>query len=207
MTNIDGSNQVRLTNDPAGDTNPTWSPVSDEVAFVSNRFGNSNIFIVNTLNLQVSTMTESTEPDYAPAWSPDGQWIAYKTLESGELSQLYVINRNDLSNQIKLTQGPSDFSSPVWSPNGQQIAATAKQSGGYGVNIFNVFSDEGTIQLFSQGVEPHGIAIWSPEGARLVFQAQTGGEMELYVATVPTNEFIRLTSTVAYEGEPIWVGQ
>jgi len=203
MANADGSNQVRLTNDPAGDSNPVWSPVSDEIAFVSNRFGNSDIILV-TPNGQISPLTTSSVPDSTPAWSPDGSMIAYKTLD-GELSNLCVINRDGL-NQHCLTQGPSEYSSPVWSPDGLSIAATAKQSLGYGIDIFNV-SDGNVTHLFSQGIDPLGTPSWSPEGVRLVFQAKSEGDMELYTVTVPTDEFTRITSIVAYDGEPAWTKQ
>ena len=78
MANADGSNQIRLTNDPAGDNSPAWSPKTNEIAFVSNRFGNADILLVN-LNGNISTLTTNSAPDSAPAWSPDGSMIAFKT--------------------------------------------------------------------------------------------------------------------------------
>jgi len=205
VTNIDGSNQVRLTNDPAGDTNPVWSPVSDEIAFSSTRFGNSDILLL-TPNGAINTLTTSIAADNAPAWSPDGSTIAYRSLTSGELSDLCIVNRDGLDQKC-LTKGPSEYSAPVWSPTGRQFAVSAKQSGGYGISIFDVDNPENVTQLFSQDVEPRGTPFWSPEGARLVFQAKTGGDMELYIVTVPTNEFVRLTTTIDYEGEPAWTSQ
>jgi len=86
------------------------------------------------------------------------------------------------------------------------VAARARQSAGYGIDVFNIL--DGTKQeLFLAGVEPLGDLVWSPEGARLAFQAQAGGDMELYVAVVRTNEFARLTSIIAYDGEPAWTNQ
>jgi Tol biopolymer transport system component len=86
MVNADGSNPIRLTNDPAGDSNPVWSPVADEIAFKSNRFGNSDIFLL-TPNGSVSTLTTNSAPDSAPAWSPNGSTIAFQAF-SGELSNI-----------------------------------------------------------------------------------------------------------------------
>lgn len=200
VTNIDGSNQTRLTNDAAGDSNPVWSPNGHEIAFVSNRFGNSDILLLG-LNGSVSTLTTSAAPDSTPAWSPDGSTIVYKT-SVGDLSNLCLIGRDGL-NQRCLTSAPSEYGSPIWSPDGMWIAANAKQSVGYGINVFSM-TDETVIQLFEQGVEPRGTPAWSPDGARLIFQALAGGDMELYLVTIPTNEFTRITSIVAYDGEPVW---
>jgi Tol biopolymer transport system component len=75
---------------------------------------------------------------------------------------------------------------------------------GYGITIFNII-DGTTTELFAQGIDPRGAPFWSPEGARLVLQTQVdGNNMELYTVLIPTNEFTRLTTTPAYEGEPVW---
>lgn len=203
ITNIDGSNVIRLTDDPAGDSNPIWSPSSDEIAFVSNRFGNADILILST-NGTVSTLTTNVAPDSAPAWSPDASMIAFKTY-SDKLANICLIGRNGL-NQRCVTAAPSEYSAPIWSPNGTTVAVSAKQSAGYGLTLFNV-SDGSSVELYSAGVEPLGTPIWSPDGLRVAFQAQTEGNMELFMATVATNEFFRITSTLAFDGEPAWTSQ
>ena len=203
VVNADGSNTIRLTNDPAGDSSPVWSPVANEIAFVSNRFGNSDILIV-TPSGGVSTLTTNFAPDSAPAWSPDGSKIAFKTY-SGELVDLCLINRDALGQRC-VTSFPSEYGSPIWSPDGNWLAANGKQSAGHGINLFNIV-DSSVIELYSVGVEPRGDPIWSPDGTRLVFQAESGGDMELFVALMPTNEFTQLTSVSAYDGEPVWTYQ
>jgi Tol biopolymer transport system component len=203
ITNIDGSNVIRLTNDPAGDSNPIWSPRSDEIAFVSNRFGNADILILTT-NGSVSTLTTNVAPDSAPAWSPDASMIAFKTY-SDTLANICLIGRDGL-NQRCVTTAPSEYSAPIWSPNGATVAVSAKQSAGHGITIFNI-SDGSVVELNSASVEPLGTPIWSPDGLRVAFQAQTEGNMELYMATVATNEFLRITSTPAFDGEPAWTSQ
>ena len=203
MTNADGSNPIRLTNDPAGDSNPIWSPVATEIAFVSNRFGNADIFLL-TPNGSVSTLTTNSAPDSAPAWSPNGSTIAFQAF-SGELSNICTIGRDGL-NQRCLTNTPSDYGSPVWSPDSNFLAINAKQNAGYGINIFNI-QDGSVVELSAQGIDPRGNPIWSPEGLRLAFQAQFNGDMELFIALISTNEFTRITSINAYDGEPAWSAQ
>jgi Tol biopolymer transport system component len=203
ITNVDGSNQIRLTNDAAGDSNPVWSPVNNEIAFVSNRFGNSDILLISP-NGSVSTLTTSSAPDSAPAWSPDGSIIAFK-ISVGDLYNLCMISRDGL-NQRCLTSIPADYGSPVWSPDGRWIAVNTNERGGYGINVFNIV-DGNILQLSAGGIEVRGTPAWSPDGVRLVFQAQIEGDMELFMVTVATNEFTRITSAVAYDGEPIWSDQ
>ncbi|HDR3891062.1 TPA: PD40 domain-containing protein, partial [Bacillus cereus] len=47
VMNPDGSNQTRLTNNPAGDFEPSWSPDGQKITFTSNRDGNPEIYVMN----------------------------------------------------------------------------------------------------------------------------------------------------------------
>ncbi len=207
VTNLDGSNQFNLTNDPSADTSPVWSPVSDEIAFVSGRFGNNDILLAN-LNGGVSTLTESVAPNSNPAWSPNGGMIAFQTF-AGELSTICVVDPRNILNQKCLTETAMEYGKPVWSPDNVHIAAIAPQSNGTGIDVFDV-NDNSVVHLHADGVETSKAQApaWSPEGARLVFQAKSNGELELFVALIPTNEITPLTATVSvYEGDPIWWNQ
>lgn len=199
ITNVDGSNQYRLTNDPAADTNPVWSPTANEIAFVSNRFGNADIFLTNPAG-QIFTLTTNPAPDNAPAWSPSGNLLAFQTF-SGDLSNLCLIGRDGLNGRC-VTSSPALYSSPAWSPNGDWLAAT----GNAAVYLFNIF-DGSTQQLSASGIEPRGAPAFSTDGLRLVFQAQFNGDMELFSALIPTNEFTQVTAFAGYDGEAIWINQ
>lgn len=199
ITNVDGSNQYRLTNDPSADTHPVWSPTSNEIAFVSNRFGNADILLANTSGT-LFTLTTSPAPDNAPAWSPDGNTIAYQTF-SGELSNLCLIGRDGLSGRC-ITPNPSQYSSPVWSPDGIWIVA----SGSDAIHLFSIF-DGAVNQISATGIEPRGTPTFSSDGLRLVFQAQFNGDMELFSALIPTNEFTQITALSGYDGEAVWANQ
>lgn len=47
LINADGSDLTRLTDDPASDSLPAWSPDGRQMAFSSDRNGNSNIYVIN----------------------------------------------------------------------------------------------------------------------------------------------------------------
>ena len=197
VVNADGSSLMRLTNEQSADTQPIWSPVSDEIVFVTGRFGNSDLMRLD-LNGAVSTLTTNPSPDYAPAWSPDGNSIAFQSF-SGELSNLCLIGRDGL-NQRCLTSTPDLYDAPVWSPDGLMLAVNAKQTE---IQIFNIQTGEMTSHT-SPGIEPRGTPVWSPEGLRLVFQAQVNGDFEIFSILLPTGEFSQITSIPGYDGEPAW---
>ena len=197
ITNIDGSNQYRLTNDPAGDSNPVWSPITNEIAFVSNRFGNSDILLTNTSGT-LFTLTTNPAADNAPAWSPDGSTIAFQAF-SGDLTNLCLIGRDGLNLRC-VTSSPSQYSPPAWSPDGAWLAS----SGISAIHIFNLV-DGSTKEISAPGIEPRGTPAFSPDGLRLVFQAQFNGDMELFSALIPTNEFTQITAFPGYDGEAVWI--
>ena len=196
MTNIDGSNQTRLTNDPAADTSPVWSPIANDIAFTSNRFGNADILLTNTSGV-IFTLTTNPAPDSAPAWSPDGSTISYQTF-TGELSNLCLIGRDGLNGHC-ITTVPNVYSPTIWSPDGTWIASSISSA----IQLFNI-RDGSTTQIASSGIEPRGTPAFSPDGLRLVFQAQFNGDMEIFSAVIPTNEFIQVTSSTGYDGESVW---
>jgi Tol biopolymer transport system component len=104
VMNADGSQQTRLTNNPANDTDPTWSPDGQRIAFVSDRDGIENIYMMNadgTHQVRLTNNPLNTSGDYAPTWSPDGRHIAFVSNRAGRYD-IYMMN-TDGSHQTRLT--------------------------------------------------------------------------------------------------------
>ena len=70
VMNANGSDVTRLTNDPASDGGPAWSPDGLKIAFSSNRDGSYEIYIMNTDGSNVTRLTNYPESDTMPAWGP-----------------------------------------------------------------------------------------------------------------------------------------
>jgi len=70
--NADGSGQTNLTNNPADDGYPAWSPDSTKIAFGSYRAGNREIYVMNADGSGLTRLTNNSANDGKPAWSPDG---------------------------------------------------------------------------------------------------------------------------------------
>jgi Tol biopolymer transport system component len=74
----DGGGLERLTDDPAYDDQAVFSPDGNRIAFVTTRAdGRANLWILDLKTRQATPLTSGAGGDFRPAWSPDGQWIAF----------------------------------------------------------------------------------------------------------------------------------
>ncbi|MCJ7435292.1 MAG: zinc-ribbon domain-containing protein, partial [Anaerolineales bacterium] len=107
----------RATIIPKGTTTPLG-----RIAFVSNRDGNAEIYVMETNGSNQTRLTNNFEQmqDGFPAWSPDGQKIAFVS-NRDDKDEIYVMNA-DCSNQIRLTDNQAGDYYPDWSPDGKKIA-------------------------------------------------------------------------------------
>jgi hypothetical protein len=99
---------------------PAWSPKGGRIAFVSDRTGTDDLYVVDSNGRGLRrVVTTSDGAESEPAWSPDGTRLAFVSLSAGS-TDLYVVDVQSLA-LVRLTQDASLESSPVWSPTGESI--------------------------------------------------------------------------------------
>jgi hypothetical protein len=114
VMNPDGSGLINLTNDPAFESYPAWSPDGTKLAFVSDRGGAYDLYVMNADGTGVTQLTHDPTIEGRPAWSPDGTRIAFASSKDGD-SEIYVINA-DGSGVIQLTANSTFDGWPAWAP-------------------------------------------------------------------------------------------
>src|SRR5688500_706110 len=107
--NADGSNQVRLTNNPADDYAPAYSPDGTKIIFSSTRGGSRQLYTMSADGSNQVPITNLADGPDEPSWSPNGSKIVFSTKSWGPTSQVFVMN-SDGSGATAIATGTI----PVW---------------------------------------------------------------------------------------------
>jgi len=210
VMNADGSGVTRLTNNPASDVDPAWSPDGTRIAFASDRDGNFEIYVMNADGSNQIRLTNNPPYDASPAWSPDGKRIAFNAhpVVNGT-TDIYVMNA-DGSGRIRVTDDPAYDSSPTWSPNGTQIAFMSSRSVNNSIYVMNA---DGSNQTLLTGKMPainvNQNPSWSPDGTLIAFESDPSDfpdndKSEIYVINPDGSVITKLTNNSVHDVEPAW---
>ena len=162
------------------------------IAFESDRDGNYNIYAMNADGSGVVRLTNNSDDDRYPSWSPDGRRIAFYSRRDGN-SGIYAMNA-DGSGVVRLTRG----SHPSWSPDGRRIAFDR------GGEIYAMNADgSGVVHLTDNSADDE-YPSWSPDGRRIAFVSDRDGNDEIYAMNADGSGVVRLTNNSAYDVDPSW---
>jgi hypothetical protein len=161
-------------------TSPAPQPEKPKIAFVSDRDGNKEIYLINTDKTGLKRLTNDSAADIDPDFSPDGRKIVFTSSRNGYY-QIYTMN-SDGSEQTRLLASQAADSSPLWSPNGEKIAFTrlvvtdavrsevfVMNSDGSGVTQF-------TATVGNSGDYHHGCwsSDWSSDSTKILYYCYVG---------------------------------
>ena len=136
VMDADGQNPRRLTNNPADDYFPSWSPDGKHIAFAAERDGNSEIYLRDADGRSPRNLTKNGHTDWDPSWSPDGEHIAFAS-ERGGTSDIYVMNANSRNPRNLTKKNGLDDWAPSWSPDGERIAFVSDKGRNFEIYVMD----------------------------------------------------------------------
>jgi dipeptidyl aminopeptidase/acylaminoacyl peptidase len=133
VMDTDGSNVVRLTDDPASEYQPVWSPDGGMIAFARSlgdrQLSHPAIFTMDPDGTDVRQVSSADGgSDFWPSWSPDGTQIVFATIRREDWGIWTVDADGSNEEQVFGGVGTGYVNNPVWSPDGSLIAFVGNPS-------------------------------------------------------------------------------
>jgi TolB protein len=196
IMHADGTGMVNLTNDPANDSFPFWSPDGRQIAFMSDRDGSTQIYLMDADGSNVTRLTEG-EGDYVmdangnSPWSADGSKLIVSHMVSGEqTSQLQVVDIAEKST-TPLTNEPGEYVLSSWSADGTHIAFVSSERGRAAADLYVVGNDGNDLVKLTETLPPGEYFSfdyeWSLEGSSIFFATHKNEQVyqdAMYFSTI-----------------------
>ena len=141
------------------------------------------------------------EGEYSPAWSPDGQHLAYHK-NSDQMSWDIVI-KNVATGQVEqITKNDGMDVDASWSPDGSKLVFASTSKGNWDIHLYDLKTKALTVLIEHQGkdISPK----WSPDGKSIMFLSARNGDQQLYLMDVHSKKVEQLTDTGKNINHPSW---
>ncbi len=160
-----------MTSGSVRDSFPTWSKTG-WIAFVrTDNDGSAILRIRDDQPGDTPVPITTGRSDRAPAWSPDGETLAFMAANDKDVSTIYTIRADGTGRAAIVNEGFSDLN-PNWSPDSKTIVFVRRPAGGNSAT-----SEIHTVDLATRTVSDpltdnkvqDGNPVWSPDGAQIAF--------------------------------------
>lgn len=166
---------VPVTTGDWDDQDPAISPDGTRVAFVSNRDGAWDLYVLWLATGELVRLTDTPGYEGHPTWSPDSRWLAYEAYDDGDFD-IWIIPADGSQAPLQLTNHAAMDLSPAWDPGGRRIAFASDRDGQMDIFLADLDRpDQRFLNLTRTPDLEEREPAFSPEGQRLAFSRRAGG--------------------------------
>jgi TolB protein len=168
----DSANNRVLTDGSWLVLSPRFSPVRDQIAFMSYANDRPRVYLFDLGSGRQTTLGDFSGMSFAPRFSPDGGSCILSVVRGGG-SDIVVVDVASKSTR-RLTSSGSIDTSPCYSPDGTQIVFNSDRGGDQQLYIMG--AGGGGAKRISYGHGRYATPVWSPRGDLIAFTRFAGGD-------------------------------
>ncbi len=173
---------------------------STQIAFVSDRSGNKEIYVMNADGSGKTRVTGNRSINLFPDWSANGRELVYTSYKGGRGADLWKLIQGRKGR--RLIDEPFEKFRGVWSPKKGTLAVVMHRNGN--TDLFSVRGDGRRIQRLTTSRGIDASPGWSPDGNKIVFVSDRTGSKQLYIKNLGSSEERRITFRGSYNASPAW---
>jgi Tol biopolymer transport system component len=185
-------------------TSIAWAPDESQIALPAKAGAEDAIYLIEVPSGKVrKKLRFGLDAIYSPAWSPNGDQLAFVGIERG-LSSLRVASVDGSGEEVLLS-GLHAVRDPAWSPDGGKIAFLTDQ--GEGTDVSRLVFAPLRVAIYDRAtrtvtVPPGQLGLntspqWSPDGKSILFVSDRTGIANLYRLDLDTGRSVRLTNLLS----------
>jgi dipeptidyl aminopeptidase/acylaminoacyl peptidase len=180
---LEGGLQSRLTFEGANEA-PAWTPDGQEVAFVSIRGGERDLYAKPADGSGIAqVLLDEERPIGEAVYSRDGQWLVYR-VGAGGGRDIFAMRLDGNSSSVELIASQFEERSPALSPDGKWLAYVSNEQGRSEVFV-RPFLDAGAVKWqvsTAGGWEP----LWANNGRELFYRSSADEFVAVEVGVEPS---------------------
>jgi TolB protein len=171
---------------------------STQIAYIIKQGKRFELQVADADGYGAQTVVASQEPILSPAWSPDGEKLAYVSFEKKK-PIIYVQTLKTGTRQA-LASFKGSNSAPTWSPDGKKLAIVLTRDGRSQLYLIN--ADGSNLQRWSDSSGIDTEPDFSPDGKWIIFTSDRGGSPQIYRMPAVGGAGQRITFEGSYNVSP-----
>jgi serine/threonine protein kinase len=190
ISDLQGQNVRPVTNVTEGACQPSWSPDGQKLVFVSPCTenlaisaappANTGMYLINADGTGLTPLTNVPGSDFEPAWSPDGERIAFTSVRDGNM-QVYLmeVETQDVTRltfpEVFGSDSDAEARQPAWSPFGNQLLLAVKRVGAY--QVWAITDNGQSAEQLARSGQTYWdyLPVWSRDGKAVLFSQRAVG--------------------------------